>query len=600
MKKIIFFLITLFSIHVFSQNTEEIDSLRNVIKTATNDSIKMLTYNKLRRATYYSDAETSKSYTKNYLEYAIKLKDSHNIALGHFFLGNAEVVGGNYDEALTNYLISGNYYERKKDSKRLCSVLNSIGAVHEKTQNDSLSLVYYKRSYDLSKSLGDKRRSGIASINIGNIYNNLNEMPKAIKHLEDAISDLSENPAHQSFLILGEINLAGAYGKSNKYSSAESLYSSLLKKIDTLEDPYNYANVLRGMSNVLVQQNKGEKALPYAVKAFNKYTENNFKDERYQVMPELISAYKTSGNYKKALEVFDEYNSLKDSLLTENQDKNIAEAVQKYETDKKDTELKLLKVEGEKNEQRKQLYLILALAGLIIAGLLAFFGYKNTQKNKKLNSQKTILERTLDEKNVLLREVHHRVKNSFQIVSSLLYLQSENVTDEKAKIAIKEAENRVRSMVLVHQKLYNKDELVGINSQEYISDLIKDIFESHSMQKEPVTYNLNIESHVLDIETITPLGLILNELIINTIKHAFEGNEKGNTIHVDFSKIKDKLVLKVIDNGKGFEGEIKQTSFGITLMKALSKQLKASLNYESKLKEGTQAILSISKFNILS
>jgi two-component sensor histidine kinase len=181
-----------------------------------------------------------------------------------------------------------------------------------------------------------------------------------------------------------------------------------------------------------------------------------------------------------------------------------------------------------------------------------------------------------------------------------LYLQSENVTDQKAKLAIKEAENRVRSMVLVHQKLYNKEELVGINSKEYISALVKDIFESHQFQKDPITYNLNIESLVLDIETITPLGLILNELIINTMKHAFKDNEVGNIVGVDFSKVNNELVLKVIDNGKGFEGDIKQTSFGIKLMKALSKQLKAQLNYKSKPSEGTQAILSISKFKILS
>ena len=211
-----------------------------------------------------------------------------------------------------------------------------------------------------------------------------------------------------------------------------------------------------------------------------------------------------------------------------------------------------------------------------------------------------LLENTLDEKNVLLKEVHHRVKNSFQIVSSLLYLQSENVEDKEAKIAIKEAENRVKSMVLIHQKLYNKDELVGINSKEYIGDLIKDILESHDVKNNPINYNLNIEPLVLDIETITPLGLIINELIINTMKHAFDGIEHDNVINVNFSKENNKLILKVSDNGKGFDGEIKQTSFGITLMKALSKQLKAKLNYISKPTEGTQAILSISKFNILS
>jgi len=584
----------------FSQSTSEVDSLLAIVKSTKNDSLKMLTYNVLRRSTYYSDAETSKAYTKNYLELAQKLKDSHHIALGRFFLGNAEVLAGNYDTALSNYIISGNYYERKKDSSRLCSVLNSIGAVYEKTRNDSMSLLYYKRSLKISKSIQDNRRSGIASGNIGNIYNDQGDFVTAITFLEDAVSDLSINPKHISFLILGEINLANAYGQNKEYKKAFNLYQDVLKKVDTIKNVYNHANVLRGISDVLIHQKEYEKSLPYAEKAFRIFSENNFTDDSFQLIPELIEIHEATGNYKEAVALYSEYTKIKDSLFTETKDKNIAEAVQKYETEKKDAELKLLKVEGEKREQENRLYFILALAGLCVAGLLGYFGYRNKQKNTILAKQKSLLEKTVDEKNVLLKEVHHRVKNSFQIVSSLLYLQSENVSDKNAKSAIKEAENRVRSMVLVHQRLYNKDELVGINSKEYISDLVKDIFDSHQFHKEPVAYKLNIEPLVLDIETITPLGLIINELIINTMKHAFDGSDSNNEILVDFAKVDDNLLLKVTDNGKGFEGDIKQTSFGISLMNALSKSLKAKLNYISEPNKGTQAILNISKFTILS
>ncbi|BAO75161.1 histidine kinase dimerization/phosphoacceptor domain -containing protein [Winogradskyella sp. PG-2] len=313
----------------------------------------------------------------------------------------------------------------------------------------------------------------------------------------------------------------------------------------------------------------------------------------------LKKAHYLNKDYKSAYDVFETQKKLIDSLRTEQMLTKIAGSKVKYETEKKEAQLELLTLEKEKEKQKKNLFLIIAGLGLLLVGLIAYFFCKNKEKNKKLNNQNAILERTIDEKNVLLKEVHHRVKNSFQIVSSLLYLQSENMTDKNAKLAIKETENRVRSMVLVHQKLYKEYDLIGINSKENISDLVKDIFESHGSQGQPISYNLNIEPIVLDIETITPLGLILNELIINTMKHAFTGLKKDNTIDVNFSKADDKLVLKVIDNGKGFEGDIKQSSFGISLMKGLSKQLKASLNYNSKLKEGTQVILSISKFNIL-
>ncbi|PWI29524.1 hypothetical protein DI383_12000 [Flavobacteriaceae bacterium LYZ1037] len=601
LRSTLFILILLITSYAKGQNKDsEIDSLKNVIKTSANDSVKMITYNALRRATYYTDAETSKTYTKNYLELATKLKDSHHIALGRFFLGNAEVLAGNYDTALSNYIIAGNYYEKEKDSSRLCSVLNSIGAVYEKTRNDSLSLLYYKRSLKISKSISDNRRSGIASINIGNIYNELGDIDTSITFLEDAISDLSIDPNHQSFLILGEVNLANAYGQNKEYKKAFNLYQEILKKVDTIKDVYNQANVLRGISDVFVHQKEYKNALPYAEKAFRIFNENNFTDDSFQLIPELIEIHEANGNYKEAVTLYSKYTKIKDSLFTETKDKNIAEAVQKYETEKKDAELKLLKLEGEKKDQQNKLYIALAFAGLLIAGLLGFFGYKNMQKNTVLAKQKKLLEATLSEKNTLLKEVHHRVKNSFQIVSSLLYLQSENTDDKEAKIAIKEAENRVRSMVLVHQKLYNKEELVGINTKEYITDLVKDIFESHQFQKKPIAYQLDVESLVLDIESITPIGLILNELIINALKHAFQDVTDKSELKVLFSKENNELVLKVIDNGKGFEGEIKNSSFGITLMNALSKKLKATLSYVSAHNKGTEAVLKIKKFNILS
>ena len=195
-----------------------------------------------------------------------------------------------------------------------------------------------------------------------------------------------------------------------------------------------------------------------------------------------------------------------------------------------------------------------------MAGLVGFFLYKNNKKNRLLAKQKALLEATVDEKNVLLKETHHRVKNSFQIVSSLLYLQSENIEDKEAQLAMKEAQNRVRSMVLIHQKLYNKDQLVGINTEEYFSDLTRDIFESHQAEGNEIEYILDVDSLVLDIETITPLGLILNELITNVIKHAFTPNSTEKKLHIYLTKENESLLLlKVIDTGTGMPETIEGT-----------------------------------------
>ena len=595
------FIIVFFTcnLSVWSQNKTVIDSLEHITKTSTDDSLVMVAYNKLRRATAYNNQKASKAYTLKYLELSRKRKDSHNIVLAHFFLGNAQILEGKYQDATQSYLIGAEYYQKKQDTARLTSVYNSLGAVHEKTKKDSLSLYFYTQSRELSKKRKDLRRSGIASVNIGNLYTNNNQMDKAIFYLEDSVEDLKSNPKFKSFLNLAMINLANAYHSNMEDNKALDIYKQLNSQLDTIKDSYHYAGVSMGLSKIYKRKNLPDLALKNGQRAFRIFSKNNYVDECLQLMPDLIDLYRAKNRNVEALKLYDEYYILKDSLLSETNNQQITDAIQKYETEKKDAELKVLKLEAEKSEQEQVIYAIAIITALIIALIIAFFSYKNLKKNKLLAKQTKLLSASIDEKNILLQETHHRVKNSFQIVSSLLYLQSESVEDKEAKIAIKEAENRVRSMVLIHQRLYNKEELVGINTKDYFNDLVTDIFESHQFEAEAVQYTLHAESLILDIETITPIGLILNELIVNTLKHAFDVVKPDSKITIDFKRDNETLVLKITDNGKGFSGEVKNTSFGITLMKALSKKLEATLTYDSTLNKGTTAKLKMHKFVVL-
>lgn len=594
---LITFLMSIF--HCNAQDNKKVDSLINITKTATNDSIIMDAYNKLRRATYYSDAKASKGYTDGYLKFAEKRKDSHNIVLAYFFLGNASLLDGSYEDALKNYLVGADYYDKKQDTARLTSVYNSLGVLHEKIKADSLALYYYGKSKALSKGQNDFRRSGIASVNMSNIYTNQNKPAIAIPLLKEAVNDLSKNPDHISFLIIANINLAAAYRKNKQNDKSQLLYEQLLAQIDTTNDSYNYANILSGLSSVYATKNQTVKAAIMGEKAYRLFEKNNYNDERFQMIPDLIATYRKDKQLKKALHLYDEYQQLKDSLLNIENNESIADAIQKYETEKKDAELKVLALEKENEAKQKTVFGYLALSGVLIAGLIGYLLFRNNKKSKLLAKQKALLEATVDEKNILLKETHHRVKNSFQIVSSLLYLQSENIEDKEAQIAMREAQNRVRSMVLIHQKLYSKDQLVGIDTNEYFTDLTKDIFESNTQASTTIDYTLDVAPLVLSIETVTPLGLILNELITNVIKHAFLGVTTEKKLHISLQKEKQTLVLIVIDNGIGMTQTIKESSFGIKLMKALSKKLKATITYEDQQPNGTKAIVTCARFNEL-
>ena len=154
-------------------------------------------------------------------------------------------------------------------------------------------------------------------------------------------------------------------------------------------------------------------------------------------------------------------------------------------------------------------------------------------------------------------------------------------------------------MVLIHQKLYSKEQLIGIDTEEYLTDLVKDILESHQDASQQIHSEIHIDPLVLDIETITPLGLIVNELVTNVLKHAFTTSENNMQLDLKLQKKETILVLEVQDNGKGMPSEIKESSFGIQLIKSLAKKLKGQLTYSKNRPQGTIARLEIHRYNEL-
>lgn len=181
---------------------------------------------------------------------------------------------------------------------------------------------------------------------------------------------------------------------------------------------------------------------------------------------------------------------------------------------------------------------------------------------------------TLREKEQLLKEIHHRVKNNLQIVSSLLSLQSENVVDESFLNMIRESKNRINSMALVHEMLYKSKDINRVELKEYIKSLTQSLISSFSTNKNKVSIILNIGDNIfLEIDKMIPVGLILNELISNSFKYAFTSPD-NNEIKIAIYLSGDLLKLEVSDNGKGIHDSVpKSTSLGLQLIRMLSEQL---------------------------
>ena len=486
--------------------------------------------------------------------------------------------------------------QRRKFKGESSVLNNSLANFYNQMEEFDKASEYYDNAYKASLSLESYVNAGIIISNKGEMILNQGRYQEALEHFEEGKILKAKGKAPMRFIMSSVLNIGNAHSKLKKYEEA-------LKNLNEAHNYYNEAGVTENLT--IAKNYRG--SLYFETKKYDLAIEdcNNAKalaigagnlELTSDACDCLSKTYKAKGEYDKALEHYQLFTKTNDSIFNENNIKKQTQQEMQYEFNKTQ---ELNAIELEAKEKQSKLYSYLAGLALLLILVLSFFFYRNKKQSIKLAKQKKLLEATVDEKNVLLKETHHRVKNSFQIVSSLLYLQSESVEDKEAKIAIKEAENRVRSMVLIHQRLYNKDELIGINTQDYFSDLVRDIIESHHFKSEPLSYELEVEPLVLDIETTTPIGLILNELIVNTLKHAFDEVTPESKLYIQFYKEEENLIIKVIDNGKGFEGEIKSTSFGITLMKALSKKLKATLNYKSEINKGTEATLVIKKFNLL-
>lgn len=220
--------------------------------------------------------------------------------------------------------------------------------------------------------------------------------------------------------------------------------------------------------------------------------------------------------------------------------------------------------------------LIILLVGIVIVLVWTSRSKgSNISTSYEIPDQSDELRNALEEKDMLLREIHHRVKNNLQIISSLFFLQSKQIKDETALGIIREGQSRLQVMSLIHQKLYQAEELNHINYQDYISELAKQILHMHQKSNVEIDITIEAQQEIDSIELAVPLGMIINELLTNSVKHAFTGRKVGH-VHVLLIKQAGHVKLTYSDDGIGMsepESIINGDSLGMKLIRLLSNQL---------------------------
>lgn len=397
--------------------------------------------------------------------------------------------------------------------------------------------------------------------------------------------DMASMQAELAQLEVAEKNSENAYelckyNKALTYSNGEIEY--ILAEFDALMVLFDV--------KVKLHKIKEAKALLQRILTLYQFLRDTKRHDFGYFKP--IKLYRNYANYYEATQDYKTANhyihlaeTLEDSLNRRNDIRKLNLAKQQFDNERYKAQIE--NIEKENHMQKRLTYS--ALAAFLLVSITAFWVYRRIKRDKDLIfNQNAMLGKSLIEKDTLLKEIHHRVKNNLQIISGLLERQAMTTQDIKTQKLMLEGQNRVFSMALVHQNLYQSENFTVIEIKNYLSMLIKNIQISHQNPHQNVQLELDIDDSTVDIDTAIPLGLILNELITNCYKYAFVGKDKGLLKICFYQKEKD-FYLCIKDDGIGLPNDFetkKETSLGVNLVKGLARQLDASFSYISN-EEGT-------------
>ncbi|MGV6860430.1 MAG: tetratricopeptide repeat-containing sensor histidine kinase [Putridiphycobacter sp.] len=641
--KIAFLILTLgLSLHVFCFDNK-IDSLKFELKQSDSYDQYISTLGDLVFNLHYANSDSTISYCLTGVEKAKQHQDTLNIGFFHNVIGIRYKNQANFDSAIYHYNLSKKYRESINFKEGVAGVNNNLATVYAQKGDYHTAINLYLESLIIFEELKDFNNIGEVHSNIGELYIDLEEFKLAQDHFNLSQKFYQKNGNIKSFAwVYNDIGLLKT--KMGELDSAIIYYEKSAEIWKSHERWLDYAKNLTSIGKIYLEERELSQAKFYLDEA-----EKLFKKEKYtfglsEVNLLLGKYFKVTGQYQQAIfkyksslkisnyakangllvKVYSElancyalnhqfdsayfyqsqYNEIKDSLFGIEQ----ANARLKFQTEYgvlqkektiKDLENKTLiqELKNKQNELKgeKQKISIYALSfGVFItlAFLILLFN-KNKQKTA-LNSQ---LKMALSEREVLLKEVHHRVKNNLQIVSSLLNLQTGQVNSKSAHEILKASQDRIRSMSLLHENLYKSKQLNDIDFKDYVDELTQNLIISFDLKNKNIQIKKDISGYNLSIDYLVPCGLIINELITNTLKYAFP-NQTSGEIMIKGQFVSPNYILEISDNGIGFpkDMDIKDSkTIGLRLVNGLVRQIKGDLTW----KNSTKGVTAQIKFKVV-
>lgn len=521
----------------------------------------------------------------------LNLEKDDKIALAdnYFYLSQAYNLKNDYSKVLSNLNNARKYYELLKDSLGIARIYNNYAILYGKQNKIELEEENLEKAIQILKTIKSEQAKKLLDVINFNKALNLRDDKK----YEEALKIFQE----QYFLykIKNRTNLplvTRAIGKTYLGMKNFALAEKYLQEaIDLYEENKNisgFADCYREISEVYFSTNRIQKAIEvteYALKKSNEIGELESVKLSYE---KLHKYYSYNKNYSKAYENLLMFKKISDSIFNEKINDDLTQQKIDFEITKNNlinnNKRKLYEqvTKNKLNTQKTIIYSIIVIALLFI--ITTFFNYRQYKKTEKqnfiINKQKKKIELSLNEKDVLLKEVYHRVKNNLQIINSLLEIQSNHDSNPNFKNSVKEAQTKIQVMSLLHQNLYNSKDFNFIDINFYIHQLVE-YFSNIYLHYNQVKFQIKCENIPLEISQAIPLGLIINEITSNAFKHSFKVESKG-TIWITLKSYQNTNVLTIENDGillpDNFNPET-QNTLGLKLVRILSEQINGKLTF---------------------
>lgn len=519
---------------------------------------------------------TALSYYNEALQKCDSVKTPYMQGMIHLLTGIVYQDLGYYELAASKILSSIQIFERMNYLTKLPYAYNYLGSVYYEMQDDDNAINYLRKaSYGL-KQIGDDWGLAISQRFMGRAFRRLKLQDSAEYYYRNSLKlarKLNDRSGEiSSMRFLGEVFL-----DQGKGDSAYILLNESLRKSMALKDMRERVNILYDLGILNDRQNNFIRSLSLLHNAGYLADSLDLFYENMLINKQLAETYEKSGDLKSSLKYYKLYKSLNDTVNSSEKRKNVDELQLRYETEKKNNEIGALRMQQRIQQVRLKNQRILGYSlGTVLILVIAFIIvlWYNYRQKKKAN----------EEKEILLKEIHHRVKNNLQTISSLLSLQSFSIGDDKVKDAVRESQERVKSMALIHQMLYQQEKLSEIDFGQYLQKLVESISSGYHNPAARVSYHIDCDNARLDIDTAIPLGLIANELLINAYKYAFNGRNQGDIFISLVRNNTNKYLFRIKDNGIGLPGHIsidKAETLGLRLVSLLVRQIKGNIAFST-------------------